>query len=306
MRVLKNELTWSFSRDRLFRECRRAYYYHYYASWGGWLKDADSFIRKAYILKNIRNIDAWIGDIVHQVIKWILENKINPKDSIFQNQKGLTCEEAIKKCKVIVRKTWEQSRSKLWESDPKNNLNLFDHYYSKELSREMLTKKLEKITISIRNFYSTGLLDVVSALPKENILTIDEIDSFDFGGVRVFAVPDFAIKDKGYVLFDWKTGKPSENDVLQLSCYVLYASQKWKIDSNQIRVIPVYLSSDEVSLKPILPKNTESIRDYIQKSIDSMRSLFSESSKSKVDISLCSKTENIWRCEYCKFQEICT
>ena len=121
----------------------------------------------------------------------------------------------------------------------------------------------------------------------------------------MFAVPDFAIKDKGYVLFDWKTGKPSDNDILQLSCYVLYASQKWKVDPNQIRVIPVYLTSEIASLKPVLPENTESIKKYIQESIDSMRSFLSTSSKCKADISLCPKTDDAWRCEYCKFQEIC-
>jgi len=306
MRVLKNELTWSFSRDRLFRECKRAYYYHYYASWGGWLKNAESFTRRAYILKNMRNVDAWVGDIVHQVIKWILESKINPEDSIFQNQKGITCEAAIKKCKVMVHKTWEQSRSKLWEKDPKNNLNLFEHYYSKELNREDLAKKLKKITTSIRNFYSSGLPLAVGELPKECFLRIDEMDSFDFEGVRLFAVPDFAVKDDGYVLFDWKTGKPSDNDILQLSCYGLYAIQKWKTSFDSIKVIPVYLTNETVSLKPISPEKVENIKNYIQESINDMRSLFSDSKKCTVDLNSCQKTDDAWRCKYCRFQEICT
>ena len=33
---IQNELVWSHSRGRAFHDCRRAYWYTYYGSWGGW------------------------------------------------------------------------------------------------------------------------------------------------------------------------------------------------------------------------------------------------------------------------------
>ena len=79
MEKLENILTWSVSRDRLFNDCRRAYYYHYYLAWGGWDFAAPELSRKAYLLKNIQGIDAWIGDSVHKVIKRVLESTASGK-----------------------------------------------------------------------------------------------------------------------------------------------------------------------------------------------------------------------------------
>ena len=293
----KNCLTWSFSRDRLFKDCRRAYYYHYYASWGGWQAHADEVARKAYILKNIRNINVWIGDIVHQVIRWILRSQIEGKE--------ISCDEAIKKAKQMLHKTWEQSRSRSWTLDVKRNLNLFEHYYKREPDQKELTLKLGKVVESISNIYGSGLIKMFRGLSQENLVHVDELDSFNFRGVKVFAAPDFAVHDVGYILYDWKTGNPSDKDVLQLSCYVLYAMQKWKVLFKDIRIVPAYLSGQRVTFgftKPLPPEQTE---EYIGKSLKQMMSVLSQSNEEYANLRLCPKTEDSWRCKNCKFKEIC-
>ena len=294
---LKNELTWSFSRHRLFKECRRAYFYQYYASWGGWEKDADQHSRKAYILKNIRNIDAWIGDVVHQVIKWIIESKFLGSD--------ISHQDALKKSKEILVRTWEASRNKLWTKSVKYNLNLFEHYYNREPTREELTAKLQKVTKSIRNFYESSILKTIYALKRDDILTIDELDSFDFEGIKIFAAPDFAFREKFYRLYDWKTGKENEQDLFQLSCYALYAVKRWKADPSAIQIFPVYLSEEKSPLKPIRVIDIEDVKDYIRLSINEMKSLLLDSSLNKINPEVCIKTGDSWRCNTCKFQEIC-
>ena len=298
MAILKSELTWSFSRDRLFFECRRAYYYNYYVSWGGWDVKADEFSRKAYLLKNIRNIDAWIGDIVHQIIKWVLESKFSGKD--------ITEEQARNKTKQILMATWEQSRSKQWEKNIKRNLNLFEHYYDQEPTREELSVKLAKVPNSISNFYNSGLLDGFLQLPKDDILTIDELDSFMFEGVRVFAVPDFAVRNKGYILYDWKTGSPSEKDGLQLSCYTLYAIQKWGADFDEITLTPVYLGMQPLVAEQIKAISQDQIEQYIRSSIKEMKTVLANEKENIADIKKCPKTSEAWRCKKCKFKEICS
>ena len=62
---LKNEFSWSKTRDQTFRECLRKYYFQYYGGWGGWLKDADARIRQIYMLKNLYTRQMWAGDHVH-------------------------------------------------------------------------------------------------------------------------------------------------------------------------------------------------------------------------------------------------
>jgi hypothetical protein len=36
VRKLENEFSWSKSRHEKFASCPRAYWFHYYGSWGGW------------------------------------------------------------------------------------------------------------------------------------------------------------------------------------------------------------------------------------------------------------------------------
>lgn len=297
MKKLKRELSWSFSRDRLFKECRRAYYYYYYASWEGWERTADEFTRRAYILKNVRNIDAWIGDIVHQIIKWIIESKLSGKD--------VALEAAIKKAKGLLMKTWEQSCTKMWVTNPKHNLNLFEHYYKREPAREKLSLKLQKVTKSIRNIYDTGLFQLLIDLPADNILRIDELDSFNFEGIKIFAIPDFALGSDGCTLYDWKTGKRSDTDVLQLSCYILYAIYKWGMPSDRIKIVPVYLTEEAVSLNPVGVISIDDVRNYIRKSIKDMKEILLDVDANNIDFERCSQTNDTWRCKSCKFQEIC-
>lgn len=307
MGKLKSELTWSFSRDRLFKQCRRAYFYHYYASWGGWEAGADQLCRKAYILKNMRNIDAWIGDIIHQIIRWILQQRVNTAQTIFKKDEGISCEKALKTAKNLLLKTWEQSRSRKWEENLKQNLNLFEHYYNRELTRNQLRVKLEKVDKSLKNFYQSGLFAELSKLPAESFLTIDELDSFNFEGTRIFAIPDFALLSGGqYRLYDWKTGKRSDDDILQLSCYGIYAMDKWLVSAEQIKIIPVYLNQDNFSLVPAKPIPSQELKNYIRTSIRTMRESLKDPVTNRADIIDFPKTDDTKRCQRCKFQEICS
>ena len=303
---LRSQLSWSFSRDRLFRECQRAYYYHYYASWGGWENNADDLTKKTYLLKNIRNIDVWIGNVVHQIIKWILESRIQGSKDLFTNKSDISYQDAANKAKEILIKTWEQSRMQLWKENIKNNLNLFEHYYGPEPTRDELTSKLQKVTKSIKNFYNSGLLDYIANIPQENFLKIDELDTFEFEGVKVFAVPDFALLNENYLLYDWKTGKKNDRDILQLSCYALYALVKWSTESEKIRVIPVYLTQENLTLSPVDYIETDKVKEYIRNSLSQMKSILSNIEQNQANITLCPKTENLKRCQRCNFQEICS
>jgi len=297
MGKLENLLTWSVSRDRLFNDCRRAYFYHYYLAWSGWEAMAPEISRKAYLLKNIQGIDAWIGDSVHKVIKWILENK--------SAGKKVSLDEAKARIKNILVEGWNQSTAKLWEKKVKNNLNLFEHYYKRALTQDTLRSKIKKAVDCITNFYLSGLADKFFALDAKAFLSIDELDGFYLDGVKVFAVPDFAAKGARYELYDWKTGKPSDKDIFQLSFYILYAKYKWAVEPQDVDIIPVYLNEKSFVSVPATPRDLKGVEVYALKSITLMRSVLSDAANNVADIGLCPKTDNLRRCDFCRFKEIC-
>jgi hypothetical protein len=67
--VLTNDFTWSKSRHEKFQDCRRAYYLHYYGSWGGWEDQAPADTRQLWVLKKLANRFNWAGNVVHAVIR---------------------------------------------------------------------------------------------------------------------------------------------------------------------------------------------------------------------------------------------
>ena len=69
---LINEFSWSRSRDNLFQECRRKYFYHYYGAWGGWEADAPEEVRTFYVLKQLSSRQQWAGKVVHEGVEWTL------------------------------------------------------------------------------------------------------------------------------------------------------------------------------------------------------------------------------------------
>src|SRR5512138_989447 len=73
MADLQNEFSWSKSRHEKFRECRRAYYFTYYGSWGGWEAPAGSAVRELYVLKKLSSRWQWAGSVVHEAIRQLLE-----------------------------------------------------------------------------------------------------------------------------------------------------------------------------------------------------------------------------------------
>ena len=66
--AVTNEFSWSKTRDEMFRDCLRKYYFHYYGAWGGWDPHADERTRQLYILKNLQTRAMWAGDRVHRAI----------------------------------------------------------------------------------------------------------------------------------------------------------------------------------------------------------------------------------------------
>jgi CRISPR/Cas system-associated exonuclease Cas4 (RecB family) len=297
MGKLQNIFSWSVSRDRLFTECRRAYYYHYYGAWGGWERDAPELAKKTYLLKNMHSIDTWVGDVVHQTIKWVLENKAAGKD--------IAQDAARARIKEHLVRTWAQSKERQWVNGIKQHLNLFEHYYKREPSPELLAMKIAKAVKSIDNFYKLKILDIFSGVEGGGFLSIDELDSFDLDGVKVYAVPDFAVKEGRYILFDWKTGKPSEKDLFQLSFYVLYAQYRWRAAIDEVEVIPVYLSDSNCGLQPASVVDLSYVRQYVQDSAKKMREVLTNVEANQADIARCPKTQFVKKCANCRFQEIC-
>lgn len=282
-RELKNEFSWSPSRDRLFNTCRRAYYYSYYGAWGGWDAAAPERTRLTYVLKNMTTLPMWSGSIVHDVIRQALLNRRD--NGVIWNVTALQ-EEA----RMQLRRGWVESVRGDWRSNPKRAVNLFEHYYgdgSNTLPREQTDAVKQRIYDALENFANSETAAEALSLPPERWKSIEVLDSFypvTLSGevgvampVKVWCAIDFAYcaADGITHIVDWKTGAEHREELnRQLNCYALYAGERWNLTLEQVAMEGVFLNDGGIR-KQVFPSpaGMESTVKYIANSSRTMLSL---------------------------------
>ena len=111
MTELKNEFSWSKTRDEVFKTCSRQYWFAYYGYWNGWLENAPDRTRQLYVLKNLKNRHIWAGEKVHECIQRSLNN-------IRRGVKVLPVNEIVSITIDQMRTEFRSSRSKNYLKNP--------------------------------------------------------------------------------------------------------------------------------------------------------------------------------------------
>jgi len=267
MNQIKNEFSWSKSRDGVFQTCPRQYYFNYYAYWGGWEKDAPERTRQIYILRNLKNRFMWVGEKVHDCIKHTLKN-------LQRDISVLDVDQIVSITLDQMREDFRSSRAKRYHTFPKT-CALFEHEYEVEVQDAQWKKAAEDVETCLRNFYSSEMFAMLKDLPSRNWLEVEDFSSFYLDGTKIWVVIDCSFRtDKGITIIDWKTGRGTNEDAsLQLSCYAMYGMEKWKTRPENIRLIESNLLSDQSSEFLVTEGEIANTRAYIKGSIADMQSL---------------------------------
>ena len=297
----KNEFSWSFSRHSAFNTCKRKYYYSYYGSWGGWEKDADELSKKLYMLNKMTSLPMLAGSIVHDEVERTLKALRYGKIADQKRSK----ENVIKNFKT----SWAQSKNKDWEESPKWKTNLFEHYYDKKPTDEELLGFRDLMLNSIDGFFASDSYRFIQTMADTQWLAIEDLDSFEVHGAKLWVKLDFAIRhgDRVYI-YDWKTGKVVKENEVQRAIYAIYAQEKWDVALKLIRLFDVFLNQQiPVKVKPT-EKLLSSASEFIKESIDGMRGLLTNKENNATDIDLFPvviEDRESYPCSYCSFQTIC-
>jgi hypothetical protein len=297
---LRNEFSWSKSRDEIFQTCPRQYYFNYYAYWGGWEKNAPKRTRQIYILKKLMNRYIWAGQIVHECIKRTLKNL----------QRGISVLDVDEIVSITInqmREDFKSSREKRYLVNPKT-CALFEHEYELDLSNDQWKKVADNVEQCLRNFYSSEIFSRLKELPKQDWLEVEDFSYFHMDGRKIWAVIDCSFRqDDCVVIIDWKTGRTQTKDVsLQLSCYAMYGQEKWKIETRKIKLVEYNLLSDQATEFKVSEAEIENTRAYIKGSVADMESLLSdvENNVPKEEKAFTKIEDNRLR-ERCNFRKVC-
>lgn len=298
MAELKNEFKWSVTRDRHFHECRRMFYLHHYAFWGGWRLDADELAKLCYRLTKMQNLDTWAGDIVHKGIEETLL-KVRARQPI--DLASLTSE-AISR----LRTGWIQSKNEAWRLDPKRCVNLFEHYYRREIPRERTDEIKQRVLQCLENFWRSPAFEFIQRVEPERWKGIEQFQEFKLQNFTITVKMDLVVEYDGWLyIYDWKTGQPDDKDRLQQVCYALAALKVWGYSIEQIKIVLAYLRENLLVEHQLRPEEIIEAQDRILESCYEMQASLTDPRANLASIEHFPMTLERWRCQRCAFWEAC-
>ena len=248
--VLTNDFSWSKSRHEKFQDCRRAYYLHYYGSWGGWEDAAHPELRQLWVLKKLANRFNWAGNVVHAVIK----------DALLEVRAGRRPDaaRAITRARFIMREDYKHSRARAYWQERRRLefMGLMEHEYGEPLPDSEWKRIWDSVEAALSWFFQSPWLERARALQAQQWLEVDEGADhswFEMEGVKMFAIPDFAfLDDAGNItVVDWKTGVPHTGYEDQVVGYALYLAHRHRVEPHQIRCRLVFLNAGQEVEVPV-------------------------------------------------------
>ena len=299
VRELRNDFSWSRSRDGSFQECRRRYYYQYYGSWGGWSPDAPPDTRRLYILKQLSSRQQWAGRTVHDAIEMALH--------AFADGRDIPVDPFVHDVVERMRAEWKSSHAARYREAPKTTA-LFEHEYRVELPREAWRAISRNVEICLRNFFRLPLLAAIRRTPSEHWSIEHWSKVFQFEGTPMWIAPDFGFwTDEGRLaLVDWKTGgKHGEGASFQLGCYALYAYELLGVPPAKVDLLEVNLREPDVVTHDWDDARLDAVRDQLRLSIRSMKAYLADPEGNVARIEDFELTEEPRLCRWCNFRAVC-
>jgi hypothetical protein len=295
---LANEFSWSRTRDGIFQECRRRYYYHYYGAWGGWESTADPTTRALYVLKQLGTRQMWAGRLVHEAIERAL--------LAFRDGFALSETSLVEATLRQMREEWKGSRARLYRESPKRTA-LFEHEYGVPVRDTDWQALRDHVVRCLRNFHRLPLLAEIKRTPVDRWVLIEDVGSFVFEGTRVFAAPDFGYwtRQGRLELVDWKTGGNGEDASLQLGGYALYALEVMAVDLARVDLLEVNLRDAKVTAHPWDPAALERVREHVRLSVRAMKAYLKDPERNLAEETSFEKAEDLRICRWCNFRGVC-
>jgi|GEM_PF-1817902 len=300
---IRNSLKWSLYKHKIFKECNRKFMFRY----------LDFLILKEQkllvnLLKKVKKLRHFQGDLVHLFIRIIINNYINNISLDFNELKD--------KFKTQFWNNINNSKNFNLETLSNSNLNLknisdsilyrnnyiWEFIYDYSISNKELEDIYEQSLTALINFWNYFNSNILPILKDFEILWIDSglisnknnknsfniieynfIFSDEFQGfsknvqnenkknILILLNPDFVIinkSEKQISIYDWKTHKKEDIDLNQFNLYTLYYSNLY--NDFKINNFVVYLFPELQEENLSLTINKEFI-EFITKSYNQIK-----------------------------------
>ncbi len=298
LKEIRCELSWSASRAKEFLRCKREYWYGRYASWGWWKEEPRGQKFEIMVHKTLTSLPAYAGDCMHRAIeRWFQLKRAGS---------SMNAQELYEEARELFREGWRQSSGDGWRARPNKSTHLEEHHYGRELPPDKLEAVRAHLERCAKNFCEMPALEPVRAAHPDSWRALESLDTYLFLGTKVYAVPDFGYQEGETVhIWDWKTGKPREEDLFQLLTYGLYACEKWGADPDDIKLYAAYIGTGEVKPIPVSIEALSQAQDRMSESVREMMEVHYDPDVDPVQMENWQATGAPDACRFCRFRGIC-
>ncbi|TAM88716.1 hypothetical protein EPN42_08775 [bacterium] len=322
MKALENEIAWSWSRDKIYRRCKREYYWTYYGSWGGWEDDATSTQRKARFLKKLSDVNRLVGDAIHTPIAKALHLRRPAERTPPFEQIAGEAHEAFE----------HTARLNGWQigddiADPKRGMGqLAERYYRLPDLDERISLARVKLEANLDGLRQSLYAKIPFRHDARDLLWVDPVEhpaimsrneameakrlTLDDGTV-LYGSPDVVVRGTdGLVhIIDWKTGRLSSPDDLQIGAYALFVQRKLDVPPDAMRGHLVhFLAPSEHQVVPIdgLAEKVTLVRSMIDEFLAGLRARLTVPQLNRADdIERFPMIDPGPTCMRCAYRELC-
>ena len=301
-------LDWSFSSERCFRRCQRQYYFREICAWHN---GRDPLRREAFVLKQLKSLEAWRGSVVHTA----MERFVVP---YWKNRQAINWEYVIANTRALAQRQFAFSSAKRFRERGLSKSQAGDDYCA------LMPHEQDKIVTPEQ--FATTLSEIETALLSlsrmEALLNdfehrptyFTELPiSVDFHGARINGVIDLMFF-RGFgqpTVVDWKCyeSATSSDAHLQTALYawLLCRHPKWNVsEAENVELIEVRLGGEPGFIRHRFDDTKfVELEDRIFQSLEEIRALCSDASYASQDLADYSFTENPNSCVFCPFRRLC-
>jgi len=295
------EWSWSPSRHVLFEECRRKYFYHYYASHNGWFRDAQPLARQAYQLKQMTNLHLVFGEAMHKMAEAALMQ-------MNQSSRVMDAEDIVRRVRNLLNQAYTDSLDvEAWRELPKQRTMLHEMYYGKQLPARTIETIKARIPILADRFLNSLSVQHFRQDSGVRLMELERLNTILLADTKVYVKLDVMFRqDDQYIIVDWKTGQEDERNKTQLRLYGLYVHRVYGVPYEKLDIRTEYLLSGSCVEDHVHEEEMEELERHVIDSMLLMRDYLEEPLRNQpLSIEAFEPTEETRRCRRCPFLEIC-
>ncbi len=299
---------WSHSRAQTMATCQRQFFFQYCAD-AHW-EHPDPRLRDLFLLKRLKAIAMWKGDVVHQTLAEYFRRLRDSRPLPYGGLAG--------KAEGLARMQWEFSESRRYRRQGKSSggqafAALFEHEYDIE-DAESIDDALKHIRTCLSNFQSLDTAHNISrafCAGRDHLVEPpawgDGATTFAIAGIKVIVKVDlaFATQDGRYLIFDWKTGKGDEDARAQLELYALWAHLSLGYPLDSISAHEVSLFRGSLSCYQMTEASKFYRLEQIRRSSDLIHALMRPDGDSPAQLQDFSYARQVSTCRRCALQRVC-